>query len=109
MQVIIDAIIGWVTSTILNRIFFKSRQNEEIVRAYERRLEKKDERIERLTRERKKREKEKHRIIESLKRSGLSTGKLVERYDKPLNAILISYVTQVEQTSSGYYRRCKFV
>jgi hypothetical protein len=39
----------------------------------------------------------------------LSADKLVERYDKSLNAILISYATQVEPTGSGYYKPCKFV
>lgn len=109
MDIIIGAIVSWITSKILNRIFFRARKTEEIINTYERRIEEKEKSIEKLTREQKKREKEKHRIIQSLKRSGLSTDKLVERYDNPINAILISYVTQVEQTGTGYYKPCKFV
>ena len=109
MEFIISAIVSWITSNILTRIFFKARKIEEIIDTYERRIEEKEKSIERLTREQKKREKEKHRIFQSLKRSGLSVDKLVERYDKPLNAILISYVTQVEPTGTGYYKHCKFV
>jgi hypothetical protein len=109
MEYIIGAIVSWITSNILNRIFFRGRKTEEIINTYEKRLEEKDKSIEKIIREREKGEREKYRIIQSIKRSGLSTDKLVERYDKPLNAILISYATQVEPTGTGYYKRCKFV
>lgn len=105
-----SAIVGWFTSKILDSVFFRKKgDNKEIIGTYERRLAEKDERIQKLEKSQKKREKEKRRIIQSIKRSGLSTDKLVERYDKPLNAILISYVTQVEPSGTGYYRPCKFV
>ncbi len=109
MEFIISAIVGWITSNILNRIFFRARKTDEIIKIYEKRIQEKEKSLERITREQKKGEKEKHRIIQSLKRSGLSTDKLVERYDNSINAILISYVTQVEQTGTGYYKPCKFV
>lgn len=109
MELIINAIISWITANILNRVFFRSRKPEKIIDDYEIRLKEKEKRIKELATESKKREKEKQRIIQSLKRSGLSTEKLVERYDSPLNAILISYATQVEPTGTGYYKRCKFV
>jgi hypothetical protein len=95
MDVIFSAIVGWFTSKILDRVFFRKKSNnEEIIGIYERRLAEKDELIQKLEKAQKKRKKEKRRIIQSLKRSGLSTDKLVERYDKPLNAILISYSHQ---------------
>ena len=109
MEVIISAIVSWITNNILNRVFFRARKPEKIIDTYERRLAEKDKSIEKLTREQRKREKEKLRIFQSLKRSGLPTEKLVERYDRPLNVILISYATQVEPTGTGYYRPCKFV
>ena len=106
---IVSGIIGWIITKVLNRFFLKARKNKEIINTYEKRLEEKEKSIEKLTREQKKREKEKHRIIQSLKRSGLSTRKLVERYNRPLNTILISYMTQVEPTGTGYYKKCQFV
>jgi len=111
MGIIISAVVSWIVNNILNRLFpgFTARNNKALIEAYERRIQEKDKSIKRLTREQKRREKERFRIIQSLKRSGLSASKLVERYDKPLNAILLSYMTQVEQTGTGYYKRCKFV
>lgn len=109
MEFFIGAIVSWVVNNILNRFFFRSRKNEEIIKVYERRILERDQSIATLRREQKKREKEKYRIIQSLKRSGLSVDKLVERYGKPLNAILISYVTQVRPNKKGFYERYKFV
>lgn len=109
IKIIIGAFVSWIISNILDRVFPRGRKNEEIIEIYERRIEEKEKSIEELKRERKKREKERHRIIQSLKRSGLSTRKLVERYNKPLNTILISYMTQVEPTGTGYYKKCQFV
>lgn len=109
MEFFIGAIVSWVVNNILNRFFFRGRKNEEIIKVYEGRILEKDQSIATLRREQKKREKEKYRIIQSLKRSGLSVNKLVERYGKPLNAILISYVTQVRPNKKGFYERYKFV
>lgn len=109
MEFFIGAIVSWVVNNILNRFFFRGRRNEEIIKVYERRILERDQSIATLRREQKKREKEKYRIIQSLKRSGLSVDKLVERYGKPLNAILISYVTQVRPNKKGFYERYKFV
>ena len=109
MEFFIGAIVSWVVNNILNRFFFRGRKNEEIIKVYERRILERDQSIATLRREQKKREKEKYRIIQSLKRSGLSVDKLVERYGKPLNAILISYVTQVRPNKKRFYERYKFV
>ncbi len=103
-----SAIIGWITSKLLNT-FFKDRTIEKIIDTYEARLAEKENDIERLTTQKYSKEKERNRIIKALKRSGLSTDKLVEKYDNPLNAILISYATQVEQTKTGYYTKTKFL
>lgn len=97
--------LGWIINRVLDRFFFKPKMNEKIItmydsrfteqdKSYRERLEEKDRKIETVTREQRKRQRESHRIIESLKRSGLSTGKLVQRFDRPLNAILISYSHQ---------------
>ncbi len=109
ISVIINSIYGWITAQILNRIFFSRNSNKEIIHAYDERLKEKDENIKKLTKEEKKYARERFRVIQALKRSGLSTDKLVERYDRPLNAILISYVTQVKPGKKGYYEKCKFV
>jgi hypothetical protein len=84
---------GWIVANVLNHLTGKFK-TEDIVLMYERRLEDKEKSIERLTKEQKKREIENLRILQSLKRSGLSTTKLVEKYNKPLNAILIGYSHQ---------------
>jgi len=109
MEYFFSAIISWVVSNILNRFFFRTRKTDQIIEALEGRLAEKDKSIERLRKEQKRRAKERHRIVQALKRSGLSTDKLIDKYDKPLNAILISYATQVEPTTKGFYRKCKFV
>ncbi len=54
-------------------------------------------------------ESEKSRIIESLKRQGVSTDKLIREYDKPLNAILISYSSQNVPTQNGGNKKEKFL
>lgn len=109
MEFLINAIVSWIVNNILNRFFFRGRKNEEIIKVYERRILEKDQSLATLRREQKRREKEKYHIIQSIKRSGISTEKLIERYDRPLNAILISYASQKELTSRGYYGECKFV
>lgn len=54
-------------------------------------------------------EKEKIRILESLKRQGVSTEKLIREYDSPLNAILISYASQHVPTENGGNRKKAFL
>jgi len=109
MEYLFSAAVGWVVSNILNRFFFRARKTNQIIEAMEGRLADKDKSIERLMKGEKRRTKERHHIVQALKRSGLSADKLIDKYDKPLNAILISYATQVEPATSGFYRKCKFV
>ena len=94
MEYLFSAIIGWIVSNILNQFFFRARKTGQIIETLEGRLAEKDKSIEQLRREQKRRTKEKHHIVQALKRSGLSTDKLISKYDKPLNAILISYSWQ---------------
>lgn len=94
MEYIFNAIVSWVVTNILNRVFFKTRNTSQIIETLEERLAQKEKNIELLTKEQKKRVKEKQHFVQALKRSGLSTEKLINRYDKPLNAILISYTWQ---------------
>jgi len=106
---IFNSIISWIVAKVLDLFFGKAKRNEEIIEIYEKRLEEKDMSIEKLRKETEKRGKERYRIIQSLKRSGLSVSKLVERYDRPLSAILISYATQKESAGAGSSRPSKFV
>jgi hypothetical protein len=82
--------ISWLVYRKLDQ-FFKTRKNEEIAEEYFSGLRDKDRHIDSLEKELG----EKHQIINALKRSGISTARLIERYDKPLNAILISYSHQI--------------
>jgi hypothetical protein len=54
-------------------------------------------------------EKEKNRIIKSIERKGISTDKLIRKYDKPLNAILISYSSQKNENVNGKIVTEKFL
>lgn len=78
---------------------FKGRTRE-IVDLYEKRIKEKNKKIRNLEKE-KATERERHneeefRLVSSLKRRSIATDKLIEQYHKPLNAILISYATQLE-------------
>jgi len=100
MEVIISAIASWITSNILNRLFrlFGKKTTKEVLELNNRRLiellEEREETISKLEKDKKKKELEKLSIFQSIKRSGLSTEKLIAEYDKPINAILISTYDQ---------------
>ena len=94
ISALVSGILGWIITKALNRMFGKEKKNQEILLAYEKRLQDKEKNIEQLTNVQKRREKEKLRILQSIKRSGLSTTKIVEKYNKPLNAIIIGYTHQ---------------
>lgn len=53
-------------------------------------------------------ENEKQRLMQSLKRSGISTQRLIQKYDKPLKAILISYMTQKVNGPNGHVIKEKY-
>lgn len=110
---IIDDIIGWIIAKILDKFFSKKEDNLEVIKLYESRMRslqgEKEQLAENLSKAKETHKKEQTRVIDSLKRRGLSVEKLIEKYDKPLNAILISYVTQKAPTTTGYYKDTKFV
>jgi len=109
IEIIKSAVIGWAVSNILNRFFYKSRTTSQIIVAYETRLREKDWSIAELQREQLDQTNEKHRIVTALKRSALSTGKIIDKYDRPLNAVLISYASQKEETSRGRLTESHFI
>jgi len=108
---IIDDIWNWLASKILDRYFGKyfGEKNQEIIDIYEKRLVELKGKITELEGEHITFSKEKSRIIDSIKRRGISTRRLIEKYDKPLNAILISYASQVVKNNKNYYKPCKFI
>jgi len=88
---IFSAPIAWYIWRKLDQLF-KNKSNEGIVKDYYKALQKKEI-------ERKEELKEKQQIIDALKRSSISTLRLIERYDKPLNAILILQPSK----TAGFY------
>jgi hypothetical protein len=93
-MVIVESIISWFIGQVLNRFFFKSRITEKIISTYELRLREKEWNITQLQQQTQAQQDEKQRMLSALKRSGISTDKIIEKYDKPLYAILISYSHQ---------------
>ena len=116
---IIDDIISWIVGKIMDKFFSNKKENEELIQLRNERtvlhqkidqLEgEKDAITETLTKEKETKEQEKKRFIDSLKRRGISADKLIERYDKPLMAILISYASQKEKNNKGYYISSSFL
>lgn len=112
MDLIISAIVGWITSNILDKIFKREKTNEEILKLRTeliQQLEEKDKQIIKLSDARKGELKERQRIIDSIKRSGLSTEKLIDRYGKGLSAILISCYNQKIRDETIYGSPEKFL
>lgn len=109
-----DAILEWLIGKSLDERFpWLFKNNLKIIEEYEKRIKGKDVHIKKL-KERRERGEEKHkkekaRIIASLKRRGLSTDKLIEKYDKPLNAILISYSSQKTEVRKGSFQGSHFI
>jgi len=107
-----SAIVSWITSNILNKLFGK-KTAKEVLELNNRRLiellETREETISKLEKENKKRELEKSSIFQSIRRSGLSIDKLIAEYDKPINAILISAYSQKKPGKTIYGEPYKFV
>lgn len=96
----------------LDKIFKRQKTNEEIFELrveLVRQLEEKDRQIIRLSDAQKVELRERQRIIDSIKRSGLSTEKLIDRYGKSLNAVLISCYNQKIPGDTIYGSSDKFV
>lgn len=97
---VIDDIISWIVGKLMDKFFSNKKENEELILLRNERLKLHD-KINQLENEKENKEQEKKRFIDSLKRRGISTDKLIERYDKPLMAILISYASQKEINNKG--------
>jgi len=110
-----ETALGEIFVEILERKFprlFKNK-TKEIVEIYENRIEKKNEEIKSLEREQleqnQQHELEERHLIQSLKRRSIAIEKLIEKYHKPLNSILISYASQHEKVEENRTRRVPFI
>ncbi len=110
---IIDDIISWIVGRVLDRLFPNRNSNEKLIEELNKRVTSLQDDKEKLTKDSQKdketRETEKRKILDSLKRRGLSVDKLIQKYDEPLLAILISYASQKEKQKSGYYKDSHFL
>ena len=104
-----EFIIKWFMEKIWDRIFPKKNENLEIIKIYEEKIQVLEEDKERLSKKKELTDKEIARIIDSIKRSGFSTKRVIETYDKPLNAIFISYASQYEQSDKKYLTSSHFL
>lgn len=62
-----------------------------------------------MDRQAKKYRKDQNKILDSLKARGISTSKIVEKYNKPLLAIIGSYASQKVESKSGSYISKPFI
>ena len=116
---ILDDIFGWVIGKLMDNLFSNKKENGELILLRNERLKlhKKINLLEsennivnqNLSKEKEIKEQEKKKFVDSLKRRGISTDKLIERYDKPLVAILISYASQKEINSNGSFVGSSFL
>jgi hypothetical protein len=112
MEIIINAIFGWITSRILDKLF-RRKTTKEVLEINNRRLiellEEHEEAISQLEKENRKKELETSSIFQSIKRSGLSTEKLIAEHNRPINAILICAYFQKIPDGTPYGKAEKFV
>ena len=116
ITIFFSAIVSWITSSILNKLFRK-KTTKEVLELNNRRLiellEEHEKVISKLEKESKKKELEESSIFESIRRSGLSTEKLmnelIDEYHRPLNAILICTYFQKIPDGTLYGKDKKFV
>ena len=110
---IIDDIISWIVNRILDRMFPDRNSNEKLIGELNKRVaglqEDKEKLTEAFQKDQNTRETEKLKILDSLKRRGMSVDKLIQKYDKPVLAILISYASQKEQQKPGSYSSSSFL
>ena len=116
---IIDDIISWIVGKLMDKFFSNKKENEELIQLRNERTElsqkvnelegEKDTIAKTFIKEKETKEQEKKRFIDSMKRRGISVDKLIDRYDKPLMAILISYASQKEKNDKGNYINSSFI
>lgn len=111
VDIILNKIVGKKLEDLFPRLF--PNKNKELIELFERRLKNKDENIEKekkkLETYKSKKETERIHIVDSLKRRSIAIEKLIEKYDKPLNAILISYAAQKEEKKKNSFQTCHFI
>ena len=105
---IIDDIISWIVGKFMDKYFSNKKENGELIQLRNERISL-NQKIDQLEGEKETKEQEKKKFIDSLKRRGISADKLIERYDKPLMAILISYASQHEKNNKGAYIKSSFL
>ncbi|GEM_PF-3010527 len=116
MGPIIDAIVGWVISNILDKLFGK-KTGKEILELNNRRLiellNDKEREITQLQADKQNTEVEKLSIFEQIRTSGLSTEKLInqliDNYNKPLSTIFICVYFQKVPDGTSYGKSEQFV
>ena len=92
----------------MDKFFSNKKENEELIQLRNERI-RLNQKIDQLEGEKETKEQEKRKFIDSLKRRGISADKLIERYDKPLMAILISYASQGEINDKGKNIKSSFL
>ncbi|MCK4614865.1 MAG: hypothetical protein KAU14_08680 [Thermoplasmata archaeon] len=109
---LIVALMSWGVARLLNSIL-KKKDNSEIVELLMNRIQtlefEKDDLRGSMQKEKEHQTADKQQIISALKRKGISTDKLIERYNKPLFAILISYASQKKKNEKGKLQKYSFV
>jgi hypothetical protein len=98
-----EFIVTWFMEKIWNKIFPKKNENLEIIKTYEERIQKLEKDKEEITQKHGAKEEETKRIVDSIKRRGFSTKRIIETYGKPLNAVFISYASQFEKAPDKNY------
>lgn len=110
---IIDDIISWVVSKVLDKFFSKKEENNQVAQLLINRISELENQKEKLNndlqKEKESQKNEKIKIFDALKNRGISTEKLIEKYDKPLMAIIISYASQKEKNKKGSYEDSPFL
>jgi len=112
MVYIIGAIVSWIISNILDKLF-RRKTGKEILEISNRRLiallEEREREITQLEKENRRNRIKNQSIFQSIKQSGLSVEKLLSEYNKPLNAILISAYSQKKPGITIYGEPDKFI
>jgi len=106
---ILEIIWSWIVCKILDKIFSKKGENEKIIQKYQQHIFELQNKKDAAEAEALNEKFKVLKITDSLKRTGVSVEKLIDRYNKPLNAILISYASQGIKSENGKFRKLAFV
>lgn len=97
-----EFIIKWFMEKIWDKLFPKKNENLEIIKTFEQRIQKLETDKEAMSKKVSEKDVENKQIIDSIKRRGFSTRRVIEKYGKPLNAIFVSYSSQFEKSDKKY-------